>query len=123
VPKIAVVGGCGSGKTTIVRELQTRGYEAYVVGQEHSAVRDLWNRRHPDTMIFLDVTLDAVRQRRGPSWPEWLFNAQQRRLEHASQNADIHVNTADLTVSQTVQEIVRLLDQRFADPSQSSSAP
>jgi gluconate kinase len=113
VTKIAVVGGCGSGKTTIVRELQARGYDAYVVGQEHSSVPDLWNRRHPDAVIFLDVTLEAVRERRGPSWPEWLFKAQQGRLECASTGADIHVNTADLSVSQTVQHIVHSLKDRF----------
>jgi GTPase SAR1 family protein len=110
VAKIAVVGGCGSGKTTIVHELQTRGYDAYVVGQEHSGVPDLWNRRRPDVVIYLDVTLEAVRQRRSEGWPEWLYNVQQRRLQSASDEADIHVNTAELTVEQTMEQIIKSLE-------------
>jgi cytidylate kinase len=104
--KIAVVGGCGSGKSTIVGELCALGYDAYVVGQEHSVVANLWERQNPDVLVYLDVTLDAVRHRRDENWPEWLFVVQQRRLKPASEAAHVHVNTSDHTVEETVRAIV-----------------
>jgi cytidylate kinase len=104
--KIAVVGGCGSGKSTIVTELCALGYDAYVVGQEHSALSNLWKRQNPDVLVYLDVTLEAVRHRRDENWPEWLFLKQQSRLKQASDAAHVHVNTADLTAEETVRAIV-----------------
>jgi adenylate kinase family enzyme len=104
--RVAVVGSCASGKSTIARELQARGLDAYVVGQEHSTISWLWKRRSPDALVFLDVSLEAVRQRRGPNWPEWLFMAQRTRLDDARRNADVIVDTGLLTVPETVQRIV-----------------
>ena len=53
--RVAVVGPCAAGKSTIVEQLIQWGYDAYVVGQEHSAVQDLWRRQSPDALIFLEV--------------------------------------------------------------------
>ena len=117
--KIAVVGGCGSGKSTIVNELKARGYDAWVVGQEHSEVRGLWSRRNPDVLVFLDVTLEAVRRRRDENWPEWLYHRQQARLTDARESASIHLNTAALTVEETVAQLLDQLDDQM--PPQDSS--
>jgi uncharacterized membrane protein YgcG len=119
---IAVVGGCGSGKTTIVSELCARGYHAYVVGQEHSEIATLWNRRNPDAVVFLEVTLEAVRHRRDENWPEWLFEKQRLRLDNAYRSATIRVSTADLTVDETVASIVEAISAVNASGQSSSSS-
>lgn len=109
--RIAVVGGCGSGKSTIVKALSERGYDAYVVGQEHSGVSKLWAKRHPDVLVYLDVTLDAVRERRDSNWPEWLFRAQRERLRDARESASIRMNTAHSTESESINGIVDYLNR------------
>ena len=38
--RIAIVGICASGKTTLVRGLREAGYDAYNVAQEHSCIHD-----------------------------------------------------------------------------------
>jgi GTPase SAR1 family protein len=115
--KIAVVGGCGSGKSTIVGELCSLGYDAYVVGQEHSAVAHLWSRQGPDVVVYLDVTLAAVRERRDRNWPEWLYEKQQERLRDARGAADVRVNTSVLTVDETVRKITEHLKNTHPDQS------
>lgn len=119
--KIAVVGGCASGKTTIAAELRSRGLDAYVVGQEHSGVASLWNHREPDFVVFLEVPLAAVRERRDQNWPEWLYVAQQQRLRQACDSADVRANTADLSVEQTLATILSALPSE-ANNQESSSA-
>ncbi len=103
--KVAVVGTCGSGKSTIAQALCERGYDAYVVGQEHSAVSRLWARRDPDALIYLDVSLDVVRQRRSPDWPEWLFKQQRARLGSAREAATIRIDTSSISVDETVSKL------------------
>jgi cytidylate kinase len=112
--KIAVVGSCGSGKSTIVHELRRRGYEAYVVGQEHSAVANLWKQKNPDELVFLEVNLAALRQRRSPEWPEWLFHQQQSRLTSAREAASVRIDTSQISVEETIDEIIAALDAREA---------
>jgi deoxyadenosine/deoxycytidine kinase len=107
--KIAVVGGCGSGKTTVVDALRARGYDAYVVGQEHSAVATLWRRQSPDALVFLDVSLDVVRRRRGEKWPQWLFERQSQRLSDARASADVIVDTGKLSIDETAERVIAAL--------------
>ena len=106
--KIALVGGCGSGKTTIAAELKRAGHDAYIVGQEHSEVRTLWAVRSPEAVVYLHVTLDVVRERRGEHWPGWLYKKQQQRLKNAYEAADVHVNTAEQTVEESVEAILAM---------------
>lgn len=113
--KTAVVGGCGSGKSTIVEELRARGFEAYVVGQEHSAVANLWTRQSPDRLVFLDVPLEVVRKRRGERWPEWLYHRQSERLSHARASADVIVDTGERSIQETVELIVSALSGNGTD--------
>jgi adenylate kinase family enzyme len=108
--KIAIVGGCGSGKSTIAAELQKLGYQVYVVGQEHSAIKSLWAARSPDVLIYLHVTLEAVHQRRSEDWPAWLYSTQQERLADARSHATISVNTAEMSIPETVDAIVTSLE-------------
>ena len=92
--RVVVVGPCASGKSTLVGRLKERGHDAHAVAQEHSAVRDLWNRKQPDVLIALDVSLEEVRKRRSPTWLQAVYERQHQRLASAYQQADLVVDTA-----------------------------
>lgn len=111
--KIAVVGPCASGKSTLVAGLVGRGHNAYAVSQEHSAVRELWNRQNPDVLVALDVSLEVLRQRRSPNWLEAVYEQQRQRLAHAFAAADIVIDTAEHDADEVlalVDELLRELD-------------
>jgi hypothetical protein len=115
--KVAVVGCCGSGKSTVVTELIARGFDAYVVGQEHSAIENLWARRSPDALIYLDVPLKTLRERRSPDWPEWLYDQQHVRLKAARDSATLQLDTSLIGVNETIWSIVQQLNSRESDQS------
>ncbi len=104
-----VVGPCASGKTVLVQALQTFGYDARVSAQEHSAVERLWQRSQPDVLIALTANLATIRQRRGPSWPDWLLDVQLQRLQSAFASANLLIDTSSRSVSETVSEAVSYL--------------
>lgn len=107
--KIAVVGPCASGKSTLVDALVARGYRAYAVGQEHSIIRDLWKRRDPDVLIALDLDLDVVRQRRSPTWPAAVYAVQHERLQPAFAAADLLIDTGKHDIESAVGMVLALL--------------
>ncbi|MGH9174456.1 MAG: hypothetical protein ACRD1H_08865, partial [Vicinamibacterales bacterium] len=101
--RIAVVGSCASGKTSVVAGLRERGIDAWAVAQEHSGVPELWRHLGPDWLVLLDTTLETVRNRRDDqAWPEWIFHVQQERLSSARTNADAVIVTDALTVDEVV---------------------
>ena len=107
---VVVVGFCASGKTTLVDALTERGVDARAVAQEHSIVRDLWNHSEPDVVIFLDVDIEHIRERRGnPDWPEWIYELQRERLAAARERADLVVDTSALTADELVDAVIRHL--------------
>jgi hypothetical protein len=109
--RVAVVGSCASGKSSVVACLRGRGFDAYAVGQEHSIIAALWRHLDPDRLVLLDVSLAAIQQRRDdPSWPQWIYDMQQERLRDARQHADIIVDTDDLDLAGVVEAIVARLD-------------
>lgn len=109
-PRIAIVGHCAAGKSTVVNLLQQRGIDAFAVAQEHSSIQDLWNHQQPDLMVFLDVSLDELRMRKdNPDWPEWIFQSQNERLEHARSNADLVIDTDAEPAEMVVTEILQLV--------------
>jgi len=103
---IAIVGVCASGKTTLVKRLQELGINAYNVAQEHSGIRKLWNKKHPDVVVMLDVTLPTVRKRRNVSWGEDRLAAQRQRLQDAREHADLFIQTDSLTKEEVVQTVL-----------------
>lgn len=107
--RIAVVGVCGSGKSTIVEHLRRRGYDAYVVSQEHSIIRDLWKHREPSALVFLEARLETVRARRNREWPRWIYELQQDRLADARTHATIRVETDAYSIDDTVDLIANAL--------------
>lgn len=100
--RVAIVGHCASGKSTVVRLLREQGVDAYSVAQEHSMIGDLWRHQQPDIVAFLDVSLDAIRERKhNDVWPRWIYNEQSKRLTDARANADVVVDT-DLEPAETI---------------------
>jgi hypothetical protein len=106
---IVVVGPCASGKTTLVRGLQSRGYRAMVSGQEHSEIPTLWRRTEPDVTIGLNVDLATIRRRRSAGWSESIYRRQQERLRNAFACAAIVLDTAIMGPEQTLQAALELL--------------
>lgn len=101
--RVAVVGSCASGKTSVVAGLREHGVNAWAVAQEHSAIAELWRHLGPDRLVFLDASLATVRLRRGdPNWPEWIYNVQHERLANARANADVIVATDTLSLDEVV---------------------
>lgn len=99
LPLIKIVGPSASGKSTLARALRAHGYDARPVGQEHSAVPDLWLQFGvPRVLIFLDVDMQAQRERRGElEWNEDARRAESARLAHAREKADLVISSSTLS--------------------------
>ena len=108
--RVAVVGTCASGKTSVVAALRDRGLDAYAVAQEHSAIAALWRHLEPDRLVYLDNRLETIQRRRhDDSWPEWIYQLQLKRLHDARAQADVVVTTDDLEIDEIVQRILAAL--------------
>jgi GTPase SAR1 family protein len=95
--RIAVVGPCASGKTTLVNRLQELGFDARNIAQEHSGVKTLWRKAGPDVLVMLDASLPVIRQRRKVPWGEERLIAQRERLRDAREHASLYIQTDPLT--------------------------
>lgn len=114
--RIAVVGPCASGKTTLVEQLRARGYDAWATAQEHSAIPNLWNHQQPDLLVALRADLDTIRARRGEHWPKAVYEAQQERLENAYQAADLVIDTGTVPKDDTVAMVIAYLRHEGVPP-------
>lgn len=109
--RVVVVGYCASGKSTVVSALKERGIDALAVAQEHSVIQNLWNHQDPDLVVFLDVSIEAIRARRGnPAWPEWIYELQRERLASARERADLVIDTSSSGVDDVVRRILDLVN-------------
>ncbi len=100
--RVAVVGPCTSGKSTLAAALRAAGYEARQPAQEHSYVPDMWQKiTKPDILIFLDVGFEntVARRPKNPGTPQ-RHQEQQRRLAHARQHCDLYLDTNNLSPDQ-----------------------
>lgn len=114
-PLVGVVGPCGSGKSTLIAQLEPRGYVCRHIAQEHSYVKDMWRRiSHPDLLIFLDASFPVSTARRQLKWLESDHAEQQRRLSHARQHADLIVDTDSLTPAQVLDLVLAFLAEQAA---------
>jgi deoxyadenosine/deoxycytidine kinase len=110
--RVAVVGVCASGKSTLVRGLKELGYEAYSVAQEHSFVPYLWSRRDPSFLIVLDAEYETVQQRRSVSYGPDRLAEQRQRLSHASAHGDLLLATDRLTIDEVRAQAVAAIEAR-----------
>jgi len=109
-PKIAIVGPCASGKTTLATRLQREGYSARQIVQEHSYVAEMWEvLATPDLLIFLDASFATCNRRKALNWLEDEYLEQRHRLRHAKEHCDLYVETDSLTSEEVLQAVLRTL--------------
>lgn len=110
--RVVVVGVCAAGKTTLVKNLRESGIEAYNVAQEHSGIRKLWQRKNPDVLVVLDVTLPVILKRRDVPWGEERLVLQHERLRDARKNADLYIQTDKLDQKEVAAAVVNYIARR-----------
>ncbi len=118
---IGVVGVCASGKSTLIEGLETHGYHARHIAQEHSYVQDMWKRiTNPDVLIFLDASYETTIARRRLGWtePEWM--EEQQRLAHAREHADLLIDTDPIDANAVLSQALAFLVQLGNDSSSAS---
>jgi len=110
---VAIVGVCAAGKTTLAAGLTGVGVKAYSVPQEHSFVRRLWERQHPDAniLVILDARWETTCRRRpqiryGPDRLE----TQRERLALAHAACDLYLSTDDLTIEQVRHRVLEFIE-------------
>jgi cytidylate kinase len=109
-PVIGIVGPCGAGKTTLADGLKSSGYRARAIVQEHSYVKDMWQRlTNPDILIFLQASRTVGGKRRSLNWTEPEWEEQQRRLSHARQHADFYLDTDPMSIKQVLERVTEFL--------------
>jgi thymidylate kinase len=109
--RVAIVGPCTSGKSTLIPALNSAGFEGRQPAQEHSLAPDMWQRlTKPDILIYLDVSYAAARQRRPyhDGGPQRLAQ-QHQRLAHAHQNCDYYLDTSELTPEEVRENVLAFL--------------
>jgi len=107
--RVAVVGHCASGKSTLVTALRGHGFDASAVAQEHSGIAWLWRHSDPDVLIYLDVPLATVRDRRGQEWPQAVYDAQEERLAEARGHADLMIDTSAVNIREMTARVLAFL--------------
>ena len=109
---VGIVGVCASGKSTLSGGLNERGIRTRHIAQEHSYVKDMWKRiTNPDILIFLDASYPITILRRKLDWTESEWEEQQRRLRHARENADLYINTDNLSAEQVLNKVIEFIQK------------
>jgi deoxyadenosine/deoxycytidine kinase len=109
--RIALVGPCASGKSTLAKVLKVAGYQVKQPVQEHSYVPNMWQRlTSPDVLIYLDLDFENLQRRRPKNHggPERLV-AQHQLLTHAYEHCDLYVDTSDLTPVEIQEKVLAFL--------------
>ncbi len=117
---VAVVGVCASGKTTLVKGLQARGFAAYNVAQEHSCIKKFWQKKNPQYLVMIDASLPAIKKRRLVFWDEARLEAQHERLKDAKEHADLYIYTDDLSAEDVLNKVTAFLEMQEAKRNQKS---
>ena len=108
--RIAIVGPCAAGKSTLAENLRARSYNAEDCGQEHSEVQTMWQRvTHPDVVIYLDASLETIRRRLKVDWEQEDLDRMNRRLAHARAHAHFYLDTNPLTPAQVCERVAEFL--------------
>lgn len=110
---IGITGPCGAGKSTLAVGLQRSGFRARAIVQEHSYVKDMWQRMtKPDILVFLQASCTTGAKRRKMNWTESEWEEQQRRLAHALLHADLIVDTDELGSNEVLAVVLEFLRKK-----------
>jgi deoxyadenosine/deoxycytidine kinase len=116
--RIAIVGPCSAGKSTLASNLKARGFAAEDCGQEHSCVQTMWRRiANPDILIYLEVSLASLHARLKVDWEQAYLDEMNRRLTDARANAHYYVDTNPLTPQQVCDRVTQFLSSNKVSPS------
>ncbi len=108
--RIAIVGPCAAGKSTLAGNLQARSYDAEDCVQEHSEVQTMWQQiARPDILIYLDASLETIHQRLKVDWEQEYLDRMNRRLTHARSHAHFWLDTNSLTPAQVCERVAEFL--------------
>lgn len=108
--RVAIVGPCASGKSTLAAGLRQHGFLARQIAQEHSYVPAMWQRlSRPDALIYLDASYETCSRRKRLDWLPSEHAEQLHRLRHAREYCDIYVNTDSLTPEQVLARALEAL--------------
>ena len=116
--RIVVVGPCASGKSTLVGNLCSSGYNIRACAQEHSYVPQLWKGfSKADILIFLDAELSTIAQRQNcAGWTQARLDKQRLRLAHARTHCDFCLQTDNLSREQVAERVEGFLRARGVTP-------
>jgi cytidylate kinase len=104
---IGIVGPCAAGKSTLVEGLNTNGYRARQIAQEHSYVPQMWRViRPPDILIYLDAPYEICTERKQLNWSQAEYGDQVQRLNHAMKNCDLYLDTSELSIEQVLKRTI-----------------
>ncbi|MCZ2127338.1 MAG: hypothetical protein LC099_06135 [Anaerolineales bacterium] len=110
LPLVGVVGVCSSGKSTLIRGLEERGYRCRHIAQEHSFAQQMWKIiAKPDVLIYLSCSFENANRRRKLNWTLADYEEQLRRLTHAREHADITLDSDALNESQVLAQALAAL--------------
>jgi len=108
--RIAIVGPCAAGKTTLQNALIRLGYDARAVAQEHSQVQVMWQRvTRPDVVIYIDASLATIHRRLNVDWEQAYLDEMNHRLTHARAHARFLLDTNLLTPEQVCDRVAEFL--------------
>ncbi len=111
-PLIGVVGPCAAGKSTLVAGLTRLGCRTRHIAQEHSYVKDMWQRlTNPDILVFLDASYATTVHRRKLNWTEADWQEQHHRLRHAREHADLYLDTDAISTEEVLERVVAFVEQ------------
>lgn len=113
-PNVAIVGVCAAGKSTLAEGLKAHGVQALTVPAEHSSVRRLWERLHPECniLVMLDAEFETTKQRRPTIMygPERIVE-QRRRLAIARESCDLYLPTDDLSIDGVRERVLAWIEE------------
>lgn len=116
---LGIVGPCAAGKSTLVDQLRSRGYQVKHIAQEHSYVKDMWAKiARPDILIYLDVSFEISCQRNKSTWSRKIFEDQIQRLAHARENAHLYIDTNGRSTDEVLEIVLGNLE---SDPRRTGS--